>query len=277
MTSRFAQVDVFSADPYRGNPVAVFLDAEGLDAAAMQRIAAWTNLSETTFVLPPTVPEADYRLRIFTPDGELPFAGHPTLGSARAWLEHGGQPQRAGAIVQECQAGLVDVRDDGDRLSFAAPPRVRTGPLEADLRARIVAAFGIEEEQIVGHQWVDNGPGWAALRLETADEVLALEPDLSQIPDLAVGAVGAYPSGAECAFEVRAFVPAVGVGEDPVTGSLNASLGQWLIGSGQAPDRYTASQGTALGRSGRIEITAEAGTVWVGGEATVLFSGTAVI
>ncbi|MFT4231247.1 MAG: PhzF family phenazine biosynthesis protein [Leucobacter sp.] len=274
MTRPFAQVDVFSCEPYRGNPVAVILDGTGLDTETMERIARWTNLSETTFVLPPTSDAADYWLRIFTPTGELPFAGHPTLGSARAWLENGGIPRMAGRLVQECGAGLVELRDDGDALSFAAPPLLRTGPIEDDYLARIIHAYGIIPEQVVGHQWVDNGPGWAVVQLATADEVLALDPDFSLIPDAMVGAVGAYPEGSPHAFELRAFAPGENVTEDPVTGSLNASVAQWLTSTGQAPERYTVSQGARLGRAGEITITTEDGIVWVGGAASVLFAGT---
>lgn len=274
---RFAQVDVFSTEPYLGNPVAVVLDAEGIDDESMQRIARWTNLSETTFVLPPTTPEADYRLRIFTPGGELPFAGHPTLGSAHAWLEHGGEPRSADRIVQECEAGLIDVRR-GDVLAFAAPPMRRTGELEPARLARIVEAFGIEPERVVSHQWVDNGPGWCVVQLETAQEVLELEPDLSRIPDAMVGAVGAYPPGSEHAFELRSFAPAIGVAEDPVCGSQNASVAQWLTSTGAAERAYSVSQGQRLGRAGSISIEADAdGTVWVGGATVTLFAGTAIV
>lgn len=272
----FAQVDVFSRLPYRGNPVAVIIDAEGLDDDTMQRIARWTNLSETTFVLPPTIDEADYRLRIFTPTGELPFAGHPTLGSARAWLDHGGTPRLKDRIMQECRAGLIELRQDGEALSFAAPPMRRTGPIEDDYLARLVAACGVAPEQVIGHQWVDNGPGWAVIRLATAEEVLALDPDLSLIPDAKIGAIGAYPAGSPHAFEIRAFAPAANVPEDPVTGSLNAAVAQWLTSTGHAPDRYTVSQGTRLGRAGEISITVEGGIVWVGGGTTVCFLGTAI-
>lgn len=273
---RFAQVDVFSAEPYLGNPVAVVLDAEGIDDASMQRIARWTNLSETTFVLPPTTPAADYRVRIFTPGGELPFAGHPTLGSAHAWLEHGRAPQHPGRIVQECEAGLIEVRR-GDVLAFQAPPMRRTGDLDPAHLERIVAAFGIAPEQVVAHQWVDNGPGWCVLRLATAQDVLDLEPDLSLIPDAMVGAIGAYPPGSEHAFEMRSFAPAIGVAEDPVCGSMNASVGQWLTSTGAAEGAYSVSQGRRLGRAGSIEIEADAdGTVWVGGATVTCFSGTAI-
>lgn len=292
MERAFAQVDVFSREPYRGNPVAVIFEfadtaAEAADAGepgagrlddeAMRRIANWTNLSETTFVLPPTHPDADYRLRIFTPAGELPFAGHPTLGSARAWLDRGGTPRSEGRIVQECAAGLVELRQEGGLLSFAAPPLVRTGPLDDEHLGRIVSALGIAPGRVLDHQWVDNGPGWAAIRLATAAEVLALDPDLSRIPEAMVGAVGAYPEGSPHAFELRAFAPAAGVAEDPVTGSLNASVAQWLIATGEAPDRFTVSQGARLGRAGEVVIGAEDGRVWVGGVTTVRFRGTASV
>lgn len=277
-TRPFAQVDVFSTSPYSGNPVAVVLDGTDLTDEEMQRLARWTNLSETTFVLPPTAPEADYRLRIFTPGGELPFAGHPTLGSARAWLADGGTPQQADRIVQECAAGLVTVRHGEGVLSFAAPPRVREGALDDGCLNQIVAAFGIAREQVVAHQWVDNGPGWAVLRLATAKEVLALEPDLSLIPDAMVGAIGAHPEGSECDFELRTFAPGAGVPEDPACGSMNAAVGQWFTATGAAPSTYRVSQGTRLGRAARIEVTADTdGTVWVSGAATVCIRGTVTV
>lgn len=271
----FAQVDVFSTTPCMGNPVAVVLDGTDLTDEEMQRLARWTNLSETTFVLPATAAEADYRLRIFTPVGELPFAGHPTLGSAHAWLENGGTPQHDDLIVQECAGGLIGVRRGDGILAFAAPPIVRGGPLDEEFVGHVVAAFGIERDRVVAHQWVDNGPGWAVVQLPTAEDVLALEPDLSLIPTAMVGAIGAYPDGSDYAFELRTFAPGVGVAEDPVCGSMNASVGQWLTSTGGAGAAYRVSQGTRMGRAGSIEITADAdGTVWVGGAATVHIRGT---
>ncbi|MFD7499824.1 PhzF family phenazine biosynthesis protein [Streptomyces sp. NPDC059850] len=274
----FAQVDVFSSTPYLGNPVAVVLDGTELDDKAMQRVARWTNLSETTFLLPPSVPEADYQVRIFTPGGELPFAGHPTLGSAHAWLEHGGTPRDEDRIVQQCAVGLVKVRRSEGILSFAAPPTQRSGDLEQEYLDQVVAAFGIDRDQVLAHQWVDNGPGWAVVQLATAEEVLGLEPDLSRIPTAMVGAVGAYPPGSEHAFELRTFAPGAGVTEDPVCGSMNASVGQWLTSTGAAPARYAVSQGARLGRAGEITITADSdGTVWVGGATTTCLRGTAAL
>ncbi|MEU6010577.1 PhzF family phenazine biosynthesis protein [Streptomyces sp. NPDC047453] len=274
-TRSFAQVDVFSTVPCSGNPVAVVLDGTDLTDEEMQRLARWTNLSETTFVLLPTAPEADYRLRIFTPQGELPFAGHPTLGSARAWLDGGGTPKHADRIVQECAAGLVTVRHGKGTLSFAAPPCVRDGALDDTYLNQIVAAFGITRDQVVAHQWVDNGPGWAVLQLRTAEEVLALEPDLSLIPAAMVGAIGAYPEGSGHNFEIRNFAPGAGVPEDPTCGSMNAAVGQWLTATGAAPSTYRVSQGTRLGRAASIEITADAdGAIWVTGAATVCIRGT---
>ncbi|MEV5844029.1 PhzF family phenazine biosynthesis protein [Streptomyces sp. NPDC051985] len=273
-TRSFVQVDVFSTIPYRGNPVAVVLDGTDLTEQEMQGLARWTNLSETTFVLPPTVPEADYRLRIFTPQGELPFAGHPTLGSARAWLDGEGKPRHADRIVQECAAGLVTVRRGEDTLSFAAPPRVRDGALDDAYLERIVAAFGIGRERVLAHQWVDNGPGWAVIQLATAEEVLALEPDLSLIPTAMVGAIGAHPEGSEHHFEMRTFAPGAGVPEDPACGSMNAGVGQWLTATGAAPSTYRVSQGARLGRAASIGIVADPdGTVWVSGAATVCVRG----
>jgi PhzF family phenazine biosynthesis protein len=271
----FTQVDVFSTIPYLGNPVAVVHDGTDLTDEQMQRLARWTNLSETTFLLPPTTPVADYRLRIFTPERELPFAGHPTLGSARAWLDNGGIPHQAGRLVQECAVGLVRVRRGEGILSFAAPPLVRDGALDEEYVGQIVAAFGIDRDHVLAHQWVDNGPGWAVVQLPTAGEVLALEPDLSVIPTAMVGAIGAYPDGSEHAFEMRTFAPGAGVAEDPVCGSMNASVGQWLTTTGAAPSFYRVSQGARVGRAGTVEITADAdGTVWVGGAATTCIRGT---
>jgi PhzF family phenazine biosynthesis protein len=260
----FAQIDVFTTTPYAGNPVAVVLDASGLGAEEMQRFARWTNLSETTFVLPPSAPDADYHVRIFTPVAELPFAGHPTLGTCYAWLGSGGTPRQADVIVQECGAGLVPIRRTPAGLAFAAPPLLRSGPVEESLVQDIAAALAIERGEIVDAAWADNGPGWVALMLESADAVLALRPSFI---DLDVGVVGPRPAGSAEAFEVRAFFPKDGVlVEDPVTGSLNASLAQWLLGTGRASAPYVARQGTALGRSGRVHISRDDdGAIWVGG------------
>jgi len=269
---RFEQVDVFTTTPYAGNPVAVVLDANGLSAEEMQRLANWTNLSETTFLLPPSVPEADYRVRIFTPVAELPFAGHPTLGTCHAWLGAGGEPRRDGVTVQECGAGLVPIRRTPDGLAFAAPPLVRSGPVEESLVEEIASAFGLEREAIVDVAWADNGPGWVALMLESADAVLALRP---RFIDLDVGVVAPRPEGSVEAFEVRAFFPKDGMlVEDPVTGSLNASLAQWLLGNGRASAPYVARQGTALGRSGRVHISRDGdGEIWVGGGTVTCIAG----
>lgn len=265
---RYSQVDVFSATPYRGNPVAVLLDADHLSDEDMAAIARWTNLSEATFVLTPTHPDADYRVRIFTPFGELPFAGHPTLGTAHAWLEHGGVAKRRD-VIQECAAGLITVRTGG-RLAFAAPSTTRSGPLDAALVARIEELLG---QEVVDHQWVDNGPGWAAVVLVDAAAVLALRPDLNALDGLKLGVIGAYPPGSECDFEVRALLEGI---EDPVTGSLNASVGQWLRRAGKIDRDYLVSQGTVLGREGRVAVSFDAdGTVWIGGETVTCFTGTA--
>lgn len=274
----FAQVDVFSATPFMGNPVAVVLDGEGLTTDEMQRVAVWTNLSETTFVLPPTVEGADYRLRIFTPGGELPFAGHPTLGSAHAWLENGGQPQDDTLIVQETLSGLVMVRRSATGLAFAAPTPQRTGPLENELVEDVSRAFGIDLDQIVAHQWVDNGPGWGVVQLPSVEAVLALEPDLSIIPNAMIGAIGMYPEDSRFAYEMRTFAPGVGVPEDPVCGSMNASVGQWVIANDMAPQKFYVSQGQCVGRAGEISIEADTeGTVWVGGGTTSCIRGEIVV
>ena len=272
----FAQVDVFSATPYLGNPLAVILDAEDLDGDSMQRVARWTNLSETTFVLPPTTPEADYRVRIFTPGGELPFAGHPTLGTAHAWLHHSGS--RKDQVVQECAAGPIEVRSRQQALFFAAPPTLRSGEIEEEYLEQIVTALGIHRSHVVDHQWVDNGPGWAVVRLATAQEVLDLEPDFSQLPNAMIGAIGAHPDGSPHAYEMRTFAPGAGIPEDPICGSMNAGVAQWLIRTGASAAGYRVSQGRRLARAGDITITAEPeGTVWVGGSTNTLFQGTALI
>jgi PhzF family phenazine biosynthesis protein len=275
---RFSQVDVFSHEPLLGNPVAVVHDADGVTDEEMAAFARWTNLSETTFLLSPTQPGADYRLRIWTPGGELPFAGHPTLGSAHAWLEAGGVPAGGPAgdqVVQECGAGLVTIRrtttDARSRLAFAAPPLTRSGPVDADDVAGICRALRIPESAIVETTWIDNGPGWVGVLLEDAAAVLALEPDWAAFGDLKVGVVGPYADG-PLAVEVRAFCPGYGMPEDPVTGSLNAGIGQWLAG-GRLPASYVASQGTALQRAGRVHVGLEGETVWVGGDTRTTVTG----
>ncbi len=307
----FAQIDVFTATPGYGNPVAVVLDGSGLDDAAMQRFARWTNLSETTFVLPPTERQADYALRIFTPGGELPFAGHPTLGSCFAWLAAGGQPKSPERIVQQCAKGLIPIRREGERLAFAAPPSLRSDPAP-EVLAQTVQALGLSAAQVQRAQLLDNGPVWLTLQLDSADTVLALEPDHAQLAKLGtkVGVAGVHPaptaieliskSSREArAFkppadapliEVRAFAAPMGVPEDPVTGSLNASLAQWLIEAGELPTRYIAAQGTALGRAGRVQVERDSsgqatstssgqatstgsGQVWVGGDCVRVIAG----
>jgi PhzF family phenazine biosynthesis protein len=264
MSRQFAQVDVFTTTPYRGNPVAVVLDGEGLETEEMQRFAHWTNLSETTFVLPPSVPDADYRVRIFTPTAELPFAGHPTLGTCHAWLA--GDHTRSGAdvVVQQCAAGLVPVRRTADGLAFAAPPLLRSGPVEEPLVEHIASVLRIDRAEILDAEWADNGPGWVAVLLASAEAVLALRPGFV---DLDLGVVGPHPPGSPHAVEVRAFFPKEGATvEDPVTGSLNASLAQWLLRTGRVSAPYVASQGTALGRAGRVHVSSDPdGTIWVGG------------
>jgi PhzF family phenazine biosynthesis protein len=268
----FSQVNVFSADPLGGNPLAVVHAAEGLDEARMAALARWTNLSETTLQLPPQAPDADYRDRIFTPADELPFAGHPTLGSCQAWLAAGGRPRSDDVVVQECGVGLVRIRRDGPRLEFAAPPLRRTGPLASDLVEKIARSLALQPSDILHHQWIDNGPGWCAVMLRSARQVLALEPDWSALAPLKLGVIGPHDAGYDAAFEVRAFVGGRAY-EDPVTGSLNAGLAQWLIGARLADTTYVAAQGTALRRAGRIHLRKHAQAVWVGGDVVSVVRG----
>ena len=307
---RFKQVDVFTDTAYLGNALAVVLDGEGLSDDAMQRFARWTNLSETTFLLPPTDTAADYRVRIFTPGGELPFAGHPTLGSCHAWLEAGGQPQSADRVMQQCAVGLVTIQHDAkhpERLAFAAPPLRRSQP-EPTLLAAVAVALGLQTPQILAAQLLDNGPVFLGLLLDAPETVLQLEPDHAALLKLniKVGVAGVYaddsaqappligrinreaaafaqatPAQAEDAtplLEVRGFCAATGINEDPVTGSLNASLAQWLIGEGHLPERYLACQGVCIGRAGQVYIQRDAnGQIWVGGQSVSCIDGSVTL
>jgi PhzF family phenazine biosynthesis protein len=269
----FRQVDVFGSGPLTGNPVAVVHDADDLDEAQMQLFAQWTNLSETTFLVRPTQAGADYRLRIFTPSRELPFAGHPTLGTAHAWLEAGGTP-RGDAVVQECAAGLVRIEQGAERLAFQAPPLLRDGPVSEEDLDRVVDALRLTRDDVVDAKWVDNGPGWVGVLLEDAHAVLALDPDRTKLAGMDVGVVGLWrDGGSDADAEVRAFDYAT---EDPVTGSLNASLGQWLAGT-RLPEQYVAAQGTAIGRRGRVHVRREGTTVWVGGDTVTTLRGETVL
>jgi PhzF family phenazine biosynthesis protein len=274
MGRSFSQVDVFGSGSCSGNPVAVVLDAEGMSDEEMRRFANWTNLAETTFVLPPSRSESDYRVRIFTPVLELPFAGHPTLGTCHAWLEAGGGPGRAGEIVQECEAGLVRIRPEAGGFAFEAPPLVRSGPASEEDVAKVAAALGVEPEELLAVEWVDNGPGWITALFESAERVLGLRPGRL---DFDLGVVGFHPPGSPAAIEVRAFAPVNGLAmEDPVTGSLNASLAQWLLASDRISLPYVAHQGGAIGRAGRINVSQDGeGTIWVGGQTETVIEGTA--
>ncbi len=271
-TRPYSQVNVFSSGALEGNPLAVVHRAEGLTEAQMAAFARWTNLSETTYLFPPGDPGADYHVRIFTPGGELPFAGHPTLGSCHAWLAAGGKPRTPGKVVQQCAVGLVTVRCDGPRLEFGAPPLKKSGPLDAGLVTRIATALCIPGSAIVRHQWVDNGPGWCAVMLRSAQDVLAIRPDWVALDALKLGVVGPHEQGHDAAFEVRAFIGDGGY-EDPVTGSLNASLAQWLFGAGLAAFPYVAAQGTALQRAGRVHLRKDGDAVWVGGDVVDVVRG----
>lgn len=273
-TFSFQQVDVFSSQPMRGNPLAVVIGADGLSDGEMQAFANWTNLSETTFLLRPTDPTASYRVRIFTPTQELPFAGHPTLGSAHVWLsQQSTSPD--GDIFQECGAGLIRIRRDGQRLAFAAPPLTRSGPVDPVLVSRIAKALGLPDTMIEDSNWCQNGPDWIGVRLPSRADVLAVKPDYSVLAGTRVGLVGRFDpalDGDDAHFEVRAFTR--NGYEDPVTGSLNAGLAQWLIGAGVAPDHYIAAQGTALGRAGRVHIDKVGDDIWVGGDVATCIAGT---
>jgi PhzF family phenazine biosynthesis protein len=294
MQRPFKQVDVFTAVAYKGNPLAVVLDGSGLSTEQMQHFTNWTNLSECTFLLPPTDAKADYKVRIFCPGRELPFAGHPTLGTCHAWLEAGGKPKRE-FIVQECGIGLVrikrEIHTQGARLAFAAPPLIKSGALdEADV-ALIARGLGIARSDIVAHAWCDNGPNWRGVMLKSAEQVLALKPDAAILAGLDIGVVGPkgkvgvvgaqaagdethFEEGLKTHFEVRAFFPGNnGMAEDPVTGSLNAALAQWLIGAGIAPPSYVAAQGTALARAGRVHVSQEGSDIWIGGESVTCIDG----
>ena len=274
----FSQVDVFANGPLSGNPVAVVHDADEVDEATMAAFARWTNLSETTFLMSPTDPRADYRLRIFTPGGELPFAGHPTLGSAHAWLEQGGLPTANDLVVQECGVGLVQLRREGDRLAFRAPHLLREGEVDPETLAEAVAALGVGQDRVLRANWVDNGPGWLGLELAEAQDVLDLTPDFVALGRLAVGVIGPHLEedraslGAD--YEVRAFYADASGNEDPVTGSLNAGLALWLSRAGRVPGDYVVRQGTALGRDGRVQVSSDAvGDIWVGGASRIVVRG----
>jgi PhzF family phenazine biosynthesis protein len=273
----FQQVDVFTTQPLRGNPLAVVIAADALTDAQMAAFANWTNLSETTFLLRPRVEGADYRVRIFTPRGELPFAGHPTLGSCHVWLASGGKP-KGSDVAQECEIGVVRVRRDGGRLAFEAPPLRRDGPIDADTLAHVVKGLRLTADAVVAASWVDNGPGWLALMLRSREAVLAVRPDYAALAGQRVGVVGPWDparDGADAQFEVRAFT--AGGYEDPVTGSLNAGVAQWLIGAGLAPASYLASQGTALGRAGRVYVERRGSEIWIGGAVTTCIAGRATL
>ncbi|ARB30259.1 PhzF family phenazine biosynthesis protein [Pseudomonas tolaasii] len=274
-TFDFKQLDVFSSVALKGNPLAVVLGADRLNDQQMADFANWTNLSETTFLLTPRDPRADYRVRIFTTLKELPFAGHPTLGSCQAWLQAGGVP-KGDEIIQECEIGLVRIRRQGEQLAFIAPPLLRSGAVEAPLLERVRLALGLPPEAIVRSQWVDNGAGWLALMLTDRECVLGVRPDYSQLHGLAVGVIAPCDparDGVDTHFEVRAFIAGDGAQEDPATGSLNAGIAQWLLAQGLAPDRYVVSQGTAIGRAGRLHVERQGDEIWIGGAVAMCIEG----
>ncbi|KQO80243.1 PhzF family phenazine biosynthesis protein [Rhizobium sp. Leaf262] len=276
MTSQhaFQQVDVFSSEPLKGNPLAVVCDADGLSDGQMAAFANWTNLSETTFLLKPTSPDADYRVRIFTPHGELPFAGHPTLGTCHVWLSRQGTADKS-EVVQQCEAGLVRIRVSDGKLAFAAPPLRKSGPVDAETLIKVAAALSLSPDAIVNANWTDNGPGWLSLLLRTRKDVLDIKPNYGSLYEgFHVGVVAPCGNDIDADFEVRAFTDGY---EDPVTGSLNAGIAQWLIGHGIAPHNYVASQGTVLGRAGRVSVDKIGDDIWIGGAVTVLIKGTVTL
>ena len=280
MTHSFRQVDVFGSGPCTGNPLAVVLDAEGIDEETMRRFSIWSNLSECTFVLPPSDPGADYRVRIFALGTELPFAGHPTLGTARAWLDAGGVLREQGLVVQECAAGLIPVRIEDEILAFGAPPRIRSGAVDPELLTSVIEILGVDPARVVDAEWLDNGPGWVGVLLDSAQTVLDLSPDVSgHTGAWKIGVIGAQDADADTDFELRAFFgqESGSMREDPVTGSLNAAAAQWLTATGRAQAPYRAAQGTALGRRGRVFISSSDETLWVGGRAEVVLSGAATL
>jgi PhzF family phenazine biosynthesis protein len=276
MQRRFRQVDVFGVRPFSGNPVAVVLDSEGLTDEDLRKFSVWTNLSECTFILPPTTPEADYRVRIFSLSTELPFAGHPTLGTARAWLDAGGVPRKSNLVIQECEAGLIPIRIEDQNLAFVSPPRFRSGPVAPEYLNSVIEILGISHEQVIDAEWLDNGPGWVGLLLDSAETVLGLRPNASAHPGRwDIGVVAKENDGSDAALVIRAFFTEghEPLREDPITGSLNASVAEWLIGNGTVSAPYIASQGTAMGREGRVFISEDEGKIWVGGGAEVVLSG----
>ncbi len=274
---KFHQLDVFSKQTLKGNPLAVVHHADGLATSTMADFASWTNLSETTFLLQPEHPQADYKVRIFTPGKELPFAGHPTLGSCYAWLANGGKPKNPDFIFQECGIGLVKIRQAGSKLAFAAPALLKTGELDEAMLVQIAAGLGLRRQDILLHQWVDNGPGWCVVMLESAEKVRAIQPNTTYLAQFKLGVIGPCMEDSDVDYEVRAFVLPYGVTEDPVTGSLNAGIAQWLIGAGLSKPHYVAAQGTALRRAGRVYIDQEGDDIWVGGEVAICIEGQVAI
>lgn len=276
MQRRFRQVDVFGVNQFSGNPVAVVLDSEDLTDEELRKFSVWTNLSECTFVLPPTSPDADYKVRIFSLSTELPFAGHPTLGTARAWLDAGGVPRKSNLVIQECEAGLIPIRIEDNYLAFVSPPRFRSGSVAPVYLKSVIEILGIRREQVLDSEWLDNGPGWVGLLLDSAETVLHLRPNASAHPGRwDIGVVAKQNDGSDAAIVVRAFFTEghEPLREDPITGSLNASVAEWLIGNGTVTAPYIASQGTAMGRDGRVLVSEEEGKIWVGGRADVVLSG----
>lgn len=274
---RFIQCDVFSPIPTQGNALAVVVDSQGVSEEQMRLFAAWTNLAETTFLLPPEDAAADYRVRIFTPSREMPFAGHPTLGSCASWLHCGGEPRDPRTVRQECGVGIVEIDiTQKDGFAFKAPPTsieaMDSGHFDA-----IIETLEIPRNTVRQTAQLDNGPVWQLLELESAGAVLAVDSSRVRWPAFkAIGLIGAHPAGAECDYEVRMLAPSSGMSEDPITGSLNSAIAHWMQADGRLSGPITVAQGTAIGRHGRVSIrpSSDGDGIQIGGQTHILIDGT---
>lgn len=274
---RFIQCDVFSSIPTRGNALAVVVDGDGISDEQMSAFARWTNLAETTFLQAPTDASADYKVRILTPTREMPFAGHPTLGSCAAWLQSGGVPKQPGMVRQECGVGIVEIDISGEVPAFIAPPTKIEAMPEVDFE-KICNELKLDRSTIVRSARLDNGPVWQAFELSSAQAVLDADSSLIRWPEVrAVGLIGPHLPGSECDFEVRMLAPSSGMSEDPITGSLNSALAHWRLSLGLLESSIVVAQGTRIDRAGRVYIDPDAavpGRVRIGGYSHILVEGT---